>query len=385
MNLHDSRSLARVMAPIEVARGLPNAFYTEPAALEEERRRIFARSWSCIGFAKDVPEKGDALPVDFLGIPLLLLRDQEGEVRVFQNVCRHRGRILVDAPTRLKKTLRCPYHSWCYGLDGKLKTTPHIGGPGKPTHEAVDRKELGLFAVRSAVWMDLVFVDLSDEAPAFEDFIAPLAARWADFVSRPLYHGGPDSSFALDVACNWKLAVENYCEAYHLPWVHPGLNRYSKLEDHYNIVDPAGFSGQGTRVYAPPADPQGRNFARFEGLDAKWDSGAEYVALYPNLLLGVHKDHTYAILLEPKGLDRTVERVEIYYASPEMQGEDYAALRRHNAELWRGVFVEDVTSVEGMQRGRAAPAFDGGKFSPVMDPSTHSFHAWVAGRLAAAD
>jgi choline monooxygenase len=92
------------------------------------------------------------------------------------------------------------------------------------------------------------------------------------------------------VACNWKLAVENYCESYHLPWVHPGLNSYSRLEDHYNIVAPRSFSGQGTTVYAPALGDAA--FPDFPGLPAKWDTAAEYVALYPNVLFGVHRDHT---------------------------------------------------------------------------------------------
>jgi len=215
------------------------------------------------------------------------------------------------------------------------------------------------------------------ECPPFEDYAADLIARWQDF-AKPLHHGGADSSFKLDVACNWKLAVENYCESYHLPWVHPGLNSYSRLEDHYNIVEPGTFSGQGTLVYNPQLDDTGRAFSQFEGLDSRWDTVAEYIAFYPNVLIGVHKDHTFTILLDPKAPDRTVERIEIYYASEDMLGEKWRDLRERHTEMWKEVFVEDVFVVEGMQKGRAAQSFDGGKFSPVMDNGTHCFHEWVA-------
>jgi phenylpropionate dioxygenase-like ring-hydroxylating dioxygenase large terminal subunit len=229
--------------------------------------------------------------------------------------------------------------------------------------------------------MDAVFVTLAQGAPAFAHWIAPLAARWADFADRPLFHGGPECSFTLDVACNWKLAVENYCESYHLPWVHPGLNSYSRLEDHYHIEAPRAFSGQGTRVYAPDLGPP--PLPDFAGLPAKWDRTAEYAALYPNVLFGVHRDHAFAIRLEPLAQDRTLEHVELYYASEEAaRAERFRALREKNARLWKEVFTEDVFVVEGMQKGRHAPGFDGGRFSAVMDSPTHVFHDWAAHRLA---
>jgi phenylpropionate dioxygenase-like ring-hydroxylating dioxygenase large terminal subunit len=185
-----------------------------------------------------------------------------------------------------------------------------------------------------------------------------------------------------DVACNWKLAVENYCESYHLPWVHPGLNAYSRLEDHYHIEAPGAFSGQGTLVYRPMITADDRRFPDFAALTGKWQSGAEYIALYPNVLFGVHRDHAFAILLEPKARDHTLEHVALYYASPEAIGPEYAEMRARNHAMWHEVFGEDIFVVEGMQRGRQGARFDGGKFSPVMDGPTHLFHHWVASAVA---
>jgi phenylpropionate dioxygenase-like ring-hydroxylating dioxygenase large terminal subunit len=292
--------------------------------------------------------------------------------------------ILVDEPRRIKSVIRCPYHSWCYGLDGALKTTPHVGGAGHNADPAIDRSRLGLREVRSAVWFDVIFVDLSGSAPAFETVIAPLAHRWRAFDQRLLCHAGPDVSFKLEVGCNWKLAVENYCESYHLPWVHPGLNSYSRLEDHENIVEPGHFAGQLTHVYNPRLSEDGRRFPDFPDLAEAWRTRADYVALFPNLLLGLHRDHFYAIRLEPIGVDRTVEHVEIYVTDPRALAGDMADLRLKLRDMWRDIFIEDVFVVEGMQRGRASPAFEGGVFSPVMDEATHAFHHWVATGLTAA-
>ncbi|MBF9032555.1 Rieske 2Fe-2S domain-containing protein [Rhodobacterales bacterium HKCCE3408] len=369
-----------VSAPIERARGLSNPHYTDPATYAAETRSVLASGWSGLGVASDVPDPGDAVPVDFLGQPLLMLRDNDGAVRVFQNVCRHRGMILVEAPRKIEGAIRCPYHSWCYAKDGRLVATPHVGGPGQNAHDAIDRATLGLWEVRSHIWRDVVFVNLSGEAAPFEEAHADLIARWAEF-DKPLFHGGPESRFSLELETNWKLAVENYCESYHLPWVHPGLNVYSRLEDHYNIEAPGLYSGQGTLVYRQLRGDDGGVFPDFDGLSDKWDTAAEYVALWPNVLLGVHRDHAFAIVIEPHGMTRSVERIHLYYPTPDTD----PALRAKNAAQWKTVFEEDIFVVEGMQRGRSSGAFDGGRFSPAMDGPVHLFHQWVAGRLAADD
>ena len=376
--MNDMTNLGSVMTDVAQAKGLPNAHYVDPAVFEEEKRAVLFANWSGVGFGKDVPEAGDAKPIDFLGMPLLLVRDRDGQIGVFQNTCRHRGMILVDAPRKIEGAIRCPYHSWCYDLKGKLRATPHVGGPGQNTHDEIKRDELGLIRVPHYVWNDVVFVNVDGQADPFEVVHADLMARWAEF-DQPIYHGGAGSSFKLEVQTNWKLAVENYCESYHLPWVHPELNVYSRLEDHYHIDEAGKFSGQGTLVYQQLKGDGGDVFPDYAGLDAKWDTAAEYITVYPNVLLGVHRDHFFAIVLEPKALDQTVEHVELYYTAPEVS----EPLKTKNAALWKTVFSEDVFVVEGMQKGRHGVLFDGGKFSPAMDGPTHTFHHWVASNIDA--
>ncbi len=376
--------LAPVMNPIESAHGLPNEAYVSEQFARLERDRLLARSWTCIGVASEVPEPGDVKPVTLLGLPLILLRDRAGAIRVFHNVCSHRGHELVTEPGKVSAVLRCPYHAWAYGLDGALRTTPNIGGPGQATCAGFDKARHGLKAVRTAVWFDVVFVNLSGEAPDFAEQVAPLAERWAAFDPAQLRHGGEDSILRFDLNCNWKLAVENYCEGYHLPTIHPGLNSYSRLEDHYNIEED-GFSGQGSTAFAPRLLEGGPELPRFTDLPDYWNGRAEYVALFPNVLLGIHDNHFYAVHIEPRGAGRSIENFHIYYVGEEPLGEDFAALRVANAEAWCSIFEEDRGVVESMQRGRASPAFDGGVFSPAMDGPTHFFHKWVAAGLMLAE
>ncbi len=376
-----AEALDAVLQPVGRAKGLPNALYNSPEALALEREKIFHSGWASIGFGCDVPLPGDAMPIDYLGAPLLLLRDKEGQIRVFENVCRHRGMILVEQKANFGGVIRCPYHSWCYSLDGRLRATPHVGGPGVNSHESVNPDTTGLTEVRTAVLQDVVFVNLDGKAPDFDDWSAGLRTQLADFIGKPIFFGGPESTFSFDLKTNWKLIVDNNAESYHLPWVHPGLNSYSRLEDHYHLEERGGFSGQGTLVYNPDYGPKA--FPNFQDLPAKWDRSAEYPCFYPNTFFSVHRDHVWAAHIDPKSHDRTVERINIYYTTEEAAtSPDYHAMRVENAARWKEVLTEDVFVTEGMQKGRGAPGFAGGVFSAVMDSPTHAFHAWVAQRIS---
>lgn len=370
---------ARVLRPAGEARGLPNRAYTSAQHWRAERDGLFARTWTCIGFASDLPQGAYAEPVDLMGMPLLILQDGKGATRVFHNVCSHRGQRLVADAGPVKGVMRCPYHSWTYDLEGRLRGTPHIGGMGVHQLDGFQCAHHGLKPLPTAIWMDMIFVNLSADAPPFEAHIAPLMARWQSYwgdASDRYGRLGQGDGMEIEVNANWKLAIENYCESYHLPWVHPGLNSYSKLEDHYNIMVADRFAGQGTRVYALPAAAD-----TLPQLDV-WPRDklrtAEYIALYPNVMLGIHVDHFFALRIDPVAPDRSREHLRVYYIDDGRMDASHDASRQALMDSWRLVFGEDIGVVEGLQQGRSSPGFDGGLFSPVMDEASHHFHCWVA-------
>ncbi len=382
-----SATLDAVRKPLAQAQGMPNAAYDDPALFEVERDHILGKTWAGLAFVSELPKKGYANPVDFMGLPLLLMRNKSGEINVFHNVCSHRGMILFTGETEIVGSVRCPYHSWTYDLDGNLKGTPHIGGVGVHKVEGFECSKHNLRTVRSAQWNGMIFINLSNDAPEFADFIAPLEARWEVFAGKgglqQLQVAPSGSSMELTVKANWKLAVENYCEAYHLPWVHPGLNSYSPLDQHYNIVLNQDMSGQGSLNYSF-ADVAGAPLPQFADWPQEKTRHAEYISLYPNVLLGVQADHFFSIILQPQANNLTLEKLELSYVGDEACGEAFAANREAVLEGWRVVFEEDIFAVEGMQNGRKSPAFEGGVFSPVLDDPTHHFHCWVADRYEAA-
>ena len=382
----DRKKLEIVSESIEKAHGLPNECYLNGVYTEIEKKKIFEDKWVVIGTASTVPNPGDAKPFDLLGIPLIMLRDKEKKVRVFHNVCSHRGYKLLQKKCNLKNTLRCPYHSWSYDFTGNLIATPHLGGMNKHENENFDSSKNGLKEVRSFIWLDLIMINISNNEIPFEEYIKPLENRWLKFWTKEdqklIHHAKDYGYFLLEAKCNWKFAIENYCESYHLPWVHPRLNAYSKINDHYHIQGlPNRFAGQGTVVYNPRFEGE-TEFPTFPNWSKEKNMYAEYVALFPNVMLGIHKDHYYAYWLEPVSHNYTKEHMEIYYVGEEAATSDkYKDLRKQNYEMWKSIQSEDLYIIEGMQEGRNSPAYNGGNFSPVMDNPTHHFNKWIATTL----
>jgi len=382
----DIKKIEAVNKPIEKAQGLPNECYTSEKYMMIERERVFQDKWTVIGIGSSVPNPGDALPYNLLGIPLIILRDKERKIRVFHNVCSHRGHKLLDKPCSLKNLLRCPYHSWSYDLEGKLVATPHIGGLNIHESEKFEKSKSNLKEVRSKIWMDIIFININNNEIEFDEYVRPLEDRWLKFISKDdqnsLIYSRDYGYFNLDVKSNWKFAIENYCESYHLPWIHPELNKVSNISDHYHIQGLLNrYAGQGSNKYEQPLKGN-KSFANFSNWPKEFSKNSEYIALFPNVMIGLHIDHFYVFWLEPISVNETKEHLAMYYVGEESaNGKEFENMRKENSRFWKGVMSEDIKAIEGMQEGRSSPSYNGGNFSPIMDNPTHQFHKWVAGNL----
>ena len=356
--------------PVEETRCLPAEAYTEERFLDLERRTLFSSRWICVGLVDDVPEPGDATPLEIAGRSVIMTRDATGAVHVFHNFCRHRGLKILTEAVRGRSRFTCPYHAWTYALDGRLLRAPHFDGPGAHGAHPVD----GLARVRSAVWHRFVFVNLSGDAPEFADYIAPIEHRWASYDLRALRHA---ESRSCDIEANWKLAVENFIDYYHLPYVHKGLHRYSAMEDHYPIREGDRFFGQGNARYAPSDEATGR-LPVFPGLGAAERPVTEAICLFPNLLVTLFDDNLRIILVEPDGAGRCRERIEVFVVGDEAMAPALAPVRRALVERFQSFNVEDIAIVEGLQDAFATTAFDGGRLSPAFDANIRHFHRLIA-------
>jgi len=382
----DPKKLEMVNKPIEAANGLPNECYTSEDYFAYERERVFCDKWTAIGVGSSIPKSGDAKPYNLLGIPLILIRDKELKIRVFHNVCSHRGFKILDKSCNLKNVIRCPYHSWSYDFKGKLVSTPHIGGLNSHKSEKFDKNKSNLKEVKTKIWMDIIFVNINSNEINFDEYIEPLEKRWSKFISkedhRLIVHSNDYGYFNLEVKSNWKFAIENYCESYHLPTIHPELNKVSNINDHYHIQGlPNRFAGQGSKKYEQPVKGN-KKFNIFPNWQKDMLKNSEYIALFPNVMIGLHIDHFYVFWIEPLAVNKTREHMQMYYiGNDSANGEELKDLRKENSRFWKDVMIEDISAIEGMQEGRNSPAYNGGNFSPVMDQPTHQFHKWVANSL----
>ena len=382
----DIEKINNVDKPIEVANGLPNECYTNQDYLAHEKEKIFYNKWTAIGVGSSIPKIGDAKPYNLLGIPLMLIRDKNMDVRVFNNVCSHRGFKLLDKPCKLKNVIRCPYHSWAYDFNGKLVATPHIGGLNNHQSTNFNKIKSNLKEVKTKLWMDIIFVNINSNELDFDHYIKPLEERWSKFINKDdqklIVKSNDYGYFSLEVKTNWKFAIENYCESYHLPTIHPELNKISNINDHYHIQGlPNRFAGQGSKKYDQIVKGN-KIFDTFPNWEKSMLKNSEYIALFPNVMIGLHVDHFYVFWLEPLAMNKTKEHMQMYYVGEESaNGEQLKEMRKQNLKFWKDVMFEDINAVEGMQEGRNSPVYNGGNFSPIMDQPTHQFHKWVAQNL----
>ncbi len=377
--------LHRVDQPIATATGLPNEQYTTDDSFEQDRDSVIAPAWAALTFVDELPEPGYVLPVDFMGLPLLAVKDKQGQIRVFHNVCSHRGTRLAAKACKVAGSIRCPYHSWTYALSGELVGTPHIGGHGIHEHPAFDKSLHGLREVRSQCWLGTVFVNLSGDAEPFEQAIRPIRESWQRYLTPETFDHLSDlpssGTMHVQVNANWKLAVENYLESYHLPTIHPELNRVSPLRSHDYLEPFANGAGQRSLSYTS-AEVDGTRLPTLAEWPADKAKEAEYPVLYPNTFFGVHADHLFVLILRPLSHNLTAEHARLFYPLEQSNSPPYKPVRDAVLAGWTEVFQEDVDAVESCQIGRASPAYGGGAFSPVMDEPTLHFHQWVARKLA---
>ena len=344
-------------------------FYASPDYFRQEQVAIFQRNWICAGYLHQVPNPGDIAPVTVGETPLIIVRDRDPEasIRVFHNVCRHRGTRLVDTSCSGSRMIRCPYHSWAYGLDGGLRQKPHFDGPD--CHAANGE---GLWPVRSATWMDLIFVDISGGAEDFAEFIEPLAVIGNEYGVQGARY---DESVEIEIAANWKLIVENFVDAYHVSSVHPALEKSVPTRTHQFYTDRNICVGQAPLNTADDRYGSGsyvEGLPVFPGAHEKVVARLTYLNLFPNLCVNLMPDRFSIYHVQPLAPDRSLETIHNYYAEDAFSA-DMESLRRGMTKNQLAFNAEDIDALERLQVGRSSAVYDGGCPSPYWDNNAETF------------
>lgn len=340
------------------ARTLPRAYYTSDAVLAEERERVFANAWVCVGREADVAEPGAYFLADVAGENLIVVRDRAGRVHAHYNVCRHRGTRLCTTPAgKFGETIQCAYHAWTYKLDGRLVGAPHMNEvPGfalgdHPLHEAA----LG-------AWEGFLFVNLAARPAPFAQAFAPLEGRFRRY-NLPALTTVRRRDY--DVRANWKLIMQNYSECLHCPTIHPELSTKLPYTSGANDLTEGPFLGGYMEIRAPheSATMSGRACAIPLGeMGAEDRARAYYYTIFPSMMLSLHPDYAVFYTVRPVAADRTAVRCEwmVHPEAPGMPGYNIADAE----EFWDRTNRQDWDICERSQAGVSSRAYTPGPYSP---------------------
>jgi glycine betaine catabolism A len=359
-------------------RTLDRPYYQSDEIFALEKERIFFAEWFCVGREEELPEAGDFAAKRVAGESVLVVRTKDGGLAAHYNVCRHRGSQLVpDRDTgRFAGGIRCPYHSWTYGLDGALRTAPFL-----EEADGLARGDLSLHPVGVDVWGGFLFVNLTPAGAARRGHT--LAAQLGAVPERlrryPLRELRVARRIVYQVQANWKVILENYNECYHCGPVHPELCRLvpafkqrggSDLDWERGIPHREGawtFTLSGTTNRAP-----------FAGLDEDERVRHKGELIYPNFMLSLSAEHAAAFFVWPEAPDRTTIVNEFLFHPDEMAKPDFDPADA--LEFWDIVNRQDWAICESVQRGMRSRVFQSGYYAP-MESASLDIRRYISERL----
>ena len=352
-SLHVERDVSRAWT-------LPATLYFDATVFAVEKQTIFGRTWQVVGHLDQVANAGDYFTAELVGEPLLIVRGSDGRLRGFYNVCRHRAGLPAEG-CGSRKLFRCGYHGWTYGLDGSLISATEIEGV-----EGFRSGEFSLVPVRTEEWFNLIFVNLNSDARSLRQSLGelPQQAEKFHFSGMKLFERR-----TYDMKCNWKTYVDNYLEGYHLPSVHPGLNR--ELDFKAYVVEPYE---RHVRQCSPirgaqPGDTSPRRYR-----EAREDLTTDYFWIFPNWMLNCYPDNVSLNIVVPLEPERSLAIFEWYL--PEKDHGTPAA--KASVEFSEQIQIEDVGICETVQKNLRSRSYSRGRFSVKQEKGVHAFHRMYA-------
>lgn len=333
--------------PLERAETIPSRWYTDPAFYAIDIDSVFNTTWQYVGHASRVISPGAHIIGTAGNNPVIIVRGSDGALRAFFNVCRHRAGPLATADG-CTKMLQCQYHGWTYMLDGQLRGVPKFDRT-----ELFDRKDYGLIPLRLEEWEGLLFVSLATDPPpvatlleGITERISPLSIRSLRFYRRIKY----------TVECNWKVYMDNYLEGYHVPIVHPELNK---------LLTPQEYITETFGTYSLQHSPIAKG-------GTVYGSGrAFYYCVFPNFMMNIFPGRLQTNCVIPVASDRCHVIFDYYYDDvSSIEGQNRAEEDIRYAD---SVQEEDREICEHVQRGLASIAYDRGRFSAEMENAVYHF------------
>lgn len=329
------------------ARALGPEFYSGEARHRFDQDQVLAPAWQVMAPAALLADPGDHIVREIGGKPVILLRNEAGTIKGFFNVCAHRAGPLATCDGRGAKRLRCAYHGWIYNLDGQLRAAPEMQGA-----KDFSRDDVRLVPIDVCEWQGLVFAR-AGTGPSLPDQLGTMAAPLeACGLSGMRHH----HARIYDVACNWKVYVDNYLEGYHVPSVHPGLNQLIDMRDYVTELYPAGSIQR-----SPVTDSSGPYAA----------GHALYVHIFPNTMLNILPGRLQTNRVTAHGPDKCRVEFDFYYAP------GFESRAAEDDAFSDTVQDEDRVICEHVQRGLASGAYSPGRLSPSQEAALWHWQNYV--------
>ena len=351
-------------AALPEASTIPAPWYVDGRVAELEARTVFSKTWQMVGRIEQVEKPGQFVTASIAGEPIVVVRGNDGVLRGFYNVCRHHAAAVVTEACGQASILHCPYHGWNYGLDGSLKGMPEFDGV-----KDFDRQRNGLVPVKAEIWEKFVFVNLDPNAMALRDFLGGLVKRVVPLGVSKLHYF---DSRTYDIACNWKVFVDNYLDGgYHVPHLHKGLSSVLDYKE-YTIENEDRYCLQSSPMVSSDED-------KATGATRKGDR-AWYFWQYPNLMINCYEGYMDTNLVLPIDVDHCRVIFDFYFSDVSEARREY---NEQSVAVGARVQDEDLGICEAVQRGLKSRAYGAGRLSVRREAGEHLFHRLLAADLKA--
>jgi len=343
---------------------IPASWYVDPRVYELEQQTVFSKTWQVIGRADQVERSGQFVTATVAGEPIVAVRGHDGVLRAFFNVCRHHAAAVVTEPCGQTSILHCPYHGWNYGLDGSLKGMPEFDGV-----KNFERKDNGLVPVKVDTWETLIFVNLDPMTGSLREFLGGLVKRAQPLgLSRLRYF----TTKAYDIACNWKVFVDNYLDGgYHVPHLHKGLN---------SVLDYKQYTIENEDRYCLQSSPMVKGDEDAATSNTRKGDRAWYFWHYPNFMFNCYEGYMDTNLVIPVDVDHCRVFFDFYFSDVSETAREY---NRQSVAVGNRVQDEDLGICEAVQRGLKSRAYQAGRLSVRREAGEQLFHRLLAADLKA--
>lgn len=370
-NPFDPALYAEVRRPILEASHLPPWCYTSDEFYRREVETIFLKEWNFLGREDRLPDAGDYFAIRFAGVPLFVIRGSDGRLRAFANTCTHRGSRLLEGEGRCKSVIQCPYHAWAFGFDGTLVATP-----GMEQTKDFDAAKLGLRAIKLDTWDGFVFINFDPHSRPLSEYLGSLPERLA---SHNLGDMVTVRRREYDLACNWKLFIENAMEEYHTPTVHKAsVGKQRSVVDEGDAEWDAAFLPGEKSVALLPGEPS--RFPHIPTLKGRMAHGCDFIHVKPSTMLGCAQDCMWYLELHPLGPAHTRLTVGSCFPKSTVARPDFDAVVRKYLQRWDKSIPEDNWISEVQQEGLSSPFSRTSRVSH-HEVLVHKIANWVLDRV----